>query len=91
MRLLKSECFGRSDTYGLPELVLYLTAILTGHRFSYGTGIVSVTGICDIRYFPCKIIDKWKYADPTRDHYERVTLSHTLSTMYKTGLPIPVP
>ena len=31
-RLLESECFGPSDTYGRPKLVLSSTAIVTGHH-----------------------------------------------------------
>ena len=35
--LIESECCGRSDTYGRPEIVLYLISIGNGHRLSLWT------------------------------------------------------
>ena len=33
--LIESECFGRSETYGRPDIFLSSTSIFTGHRLSY--------------------------------------------------------
>ena len=36
-RFIESECCGWLDTYGHPELVFSLTAIVTGHHLYYRT------------------------------------------------------
>ena len=36
------------------------------------------------------ILDKWKYSNPIRNHFDMVPLRPALSTIQKTGRPIPV-
>ena len=45
------------------------------------SGIVSIPGLCDVRYLPFEILDKWKYAGTVRNHCKRIPLRHALSTM----------